>query len=194
MEFQTFNAELKNFLMEDAIRNQDMYISNTYLVKYRSLLVGYMAILNDNISLDGNLKVAFRNKGIDYKSLPAMKIGRMCVDNRYRGKKIGTFMVAECIKRICNLNTNCACRFLVVDSKRNQNRSKDSLHFYKKLGFEILLYKNKTENEAYDQTKGSTPMYLDLYHIIKDNMHKKIFKTMGLQNNGKVSKMLNNDV
>ena len=49
------------------------------------------------------------------------------------------------------------CRFITLDAKRNEKRELDSIHFYKKLGFEVLKERNK----------GTMPMYLDLVNNSK---------------------------
>src|SRR3989338_11060634 len=79
--FKTYEQELVNFLLEDALNNQDHKISVTYLWFLNSgELIGYVTLLNDRINLEGDLKEFFRMKGIQYHSLSALKIGRLCVD------------------------------------------------------------------------------------------------------------------
>ncbi len=177
--FETFQADLKAFLIEDAVQSQDMCVSNTYLVfdqknfrawkqkKEELQLLGYITVLNDSIRLDGQLKEQFREKGIIYKSLPALKIGRLCVDDKYQGRGIGKTMLLWVIHRVVHLNQNTACRFITLDAKRHHDSQKDSLHFYKKFNFKVLKTKEKNESEIFKQTSGSTPMYIDLYPVIK---------------------------
>ena len=55
-------------------------------------------MLNDRINLEGDLKTVFREKGVLYRALPALKIGRLCVDDRYLRKGIGTVMIDFSIK------------------------------------------------------------------------------------------------
>lgn len=155
--FQSPEQELADFLIEDALDNQKNKISVTYLLFLKTgELVGYIALLNDRINLEGNLKEIFRGKGIMYHSLPALKIGRLCVDTRFLRKGIGTIMVAFAVKVAHSIfNEYAGCRFIVLDAKRNPEN--DPLHFYKKIGFEVLK----------ERKKGSTPMCLDLVNNIK---------------------------
>ncbi len=85
--FKTDNLELKKFLVEDALRNQELSISNTYVWFYKpqdNELVGYITILADAIGINGTrLGDYFYEKGVPYKTLPAIKIGRLCVCNEY---------------------------------------------------------------------------------------------------------------
>jgi len=155
--FKSYERELMDFLIEDALDNQKKQISVTYLWFLKTgELIGYITLLNDRINLEGNLKEFFRNKGVYYHSLPALKIGRLCVDDRYLKKGIGTLMINFSIKVAYQIYRRYSgCRFLVLDAKRN-NES-DPIHFYKKLGFNILK----------ERKKGTTPMYFDLVSNIK---------------------------
>ena len=79
-KFETEIKELKDFLIEDSITSQNIAISNTYLLFYNpeDKLVAYLSLLTDAIRVHGTkLGKSFVDKGIEYKTLPAIKIGRM---------------------------------------------------------------------------------------------------------------------
>ncbi|MBU1111565.1 MAG: GNAT family N-acetyltransferase, partial [Nanoarchaeota archaeon] len=87
------------------------------------------------------------------KSLPALKIGRLCVDDHYLRRGLGRLMIQFAIQKASEINMNKAgCRFITLDAKRNKDKELDSIHFYKIMGFDILK----------ERIKGTTPMYLDL--------------------------------
>ncbi len=152
-EFKSYEPELVNFLLEDALDNQKQNLSVTFLWFYKNQLVGYVSLLTDKINLEGNLKEFFRDKDILYKSLPSLKIGRLCVHDDYQRKGLGKLMVLFSIKQANEINEyKAGCRFITLDAKRNENKSLDSIHFYKKLGFKILK----------SRKKGTTSLYLDL--------------------------------
>lgn len=155
--FQSYEKELVNFLVEDALLNQKHRISVTYLWFSSSReLIGYVTLLNDRINLEGDLKEVFRTKGVQYHSLPALKIGRLCVDNRFLRRGVGTMMIAFSVKISHHIfNEYAGCRFIVLDAKRNPQN--DVIHFYKKIGFNLLK----------ERKKGTTPMYLDLVDNLK---------------------------
>lgn len=180
--FNSFNSNLKDFLIEDAFNNQEMCISTTYLVfdrtdhikwikekeKTQLDLLGYVTILNDRISLDLKLKEEFFDKNVHYKSLPALKIGRLCVDDKFRGRYIEPCMLVWAFERAAFLNQNTACRFITLDAERNSDKDKDPFHFYKKYGFNVLKKrKNVSDLQIAQQKSGSTFMYFDLFRIIK---------------------------
>lgn len=156
--FRSYEKELVDFLIEDALNNQKQKLSVTFLWFYGDKLVGYVTLLNDKINLEGNLKEFFRERDIHYKSLPALKIGRLCVHDDFLRRGIGRLMVLFAIKQANEISDNKAgCRFITLDAKRNKKRELDSIHFYKKIGFELLKERNK----------GTTPMYLDLADNVK---------------------------
>ena len=152
--FKSYEKELVDFLIEDALDNQNKKISTTYLWFYKPKkeLVGYVTVLADAINLQGELKEYFRQAGIFYKSLPALKIGRLCVSDDYLGKGIGTLMIEFVIVLAEKIGRDVGLRFITTDAKRNPDPRKDSIHFYKKLGFDMLK----------SREKGTIPMYKDL--------------------------------
>lgn len=156
-DFQSHERELADFLFEDALDNQKNRISVTYLLFLKTgSLAGYITLLNDRINLEGNLKDVFHGKGIMYHSLPALKIGRLCVDTRFLRRGIGTIMVAFAVKVAHSIfNEYAGCRFIVLDAKRHPEN--DPVHFYKKIGFDVLK----------ERKKGATPMCLDLVNNVK---------------------------
>lgn len=151
--FQSYEKELVDFLMEDALENQKQRLSVTFLWFYENQLTAYITLLNDKVNLEANLKEFFREKGIHYKSLPALKIGRLCVDNKFLRRGFGKLMVLTAIRIAQEISkSRSGCRFVTLDAKRNQDPEKDPLLFYQKMGFQVLQEKKK----------GPTPMYLDV--------------------------------
>ena len=139
--FTSYEQDLVEFLREDALTNQQKGISVTFLFHYNNNLVSYITLLIDRIDLKGNLRSFYKDKEITYSSLPALKIGRLCVDNNHLRKGLGRYMVRIAIilaKKI--MNNIAGCRFLTVDAKNNDS----VLRFYKKCGFKILRNNKNT--------------------------------------------------
>ncbi len=155
-KFETEVKELKDFLVEDAINNQQISISDSYLWFYNpeDKLVAYMSLLTDAIRVHGTrLGKSFVDKGVEYKTLPAIKIGRMCVHKGYTSKGIGTYMMYFAMKLLLEVNERVGCRFIVLDAKTQTN----AIRFYKKFGFEVLKQRGK----------GTIPMFLDMIKYIE---------------------------
>jgi ribosomal protein S18 acetylase RimI-like enzyme len=162
--FQSYEQDLVDFLKEDALENQIKNISVTYIwVHIRTgKLLGYITLLTDSLALkklNPALKESFKMKGIDYPTLPAIKIGRLCVDERYRHRGIGTLMFYHTLSIMIKLKRNVGCRFITLDAKENKDdQNKNAVHFYKSLGFDFLKEKKKKQ----------PPMYFDAYKIMKE--------------------------
>lgn len=151
--FESYEQELVDFLNEDALENQSQNLSVTFLWFYEGSLVGYITLLNDRINLECSLKTFFKEKGVLYKSLPALKVGRICVHDKFRRQGLGKLMMLFAIKIATEIGESKAgCRFITLDAKRNPDPNLDSIHFYKRLGFQVLK----------PREKGTIPMYLDL--------------------------------
>ena len=126
-------------------------MSTTYLLIEESgnnpILVGYVSLLADSIRITETpvLTEFFSNKGINYHTLPALKIGRLALNHTMQGKGYGRKMIGFSIAMLFRISKLIGCRFLTVDSK------KEAVEFYKKLGF----------GEAHLKPRETTKMYLD---------------------------------
>lgn len=161
--FKSYEPELVDFLLQDALNQQKRKISATYLwFKIdTNELVAYITLSLDCVKLkkiNEHLVQIFRKKGINYKSLPALKIGRICVNDKFLRRGVGSLMIQFAIEMARKISNQVGCRFLYLDAKRNKDTHRDVIHFYKKLGFEI--YKERDTRE--------TPMYLDLWPILSE--------------------------
>jgi GNAT superfamily N-acetyltransferase len=167
-QFCSYEKDLVDFLLEDAYNNQKSNISTTYLWfdKKTKQLAAYITILTDSISLSHELKDKFKEKGITYKSLPALKIGRLCVDDNYLRQGIGSLLIKFTLAKVIEINSTAGCRFITLDAKNNPDTNKDPLHFYKKMDFSILRKRKK----------GTTPMFRDVQPILKAYNEEKNVK------------------
>lgn len=161
--FCSYEEELRDFLVEDALNQQNRKISVTYLwfLRKTNELVAYITLSPDCVKvkkISSELSKSFRDKGINYKSLPSLKIGRLCVEDKFLRKGIGTLLIQFALNIAFKISQQAGCRFLYLDAKRNPDTSKDVIHFYKKLGFEVYKERNGRE----------TPMYLDILPYIKE--------------------------
>ena len=148
-KFDSYEKDLVDFLREDALNNQKQSLSLTFLWFYQEDITGYITLLTDKTSLEEELKNVFLNKNINYKSFPALKIGRLCVHDKYLRKGLGRLMACFAMQKAIEINKDKAgCRFITVDAKKQLG----IINFYKKLNFKVLKERN-------DKTM---PMFLDL--------------------------------
>jgi ribosomal protein S18 acetylase RimI-like enzyme len=131
---------LKTYLQKHAKNHQRASLARTYvavdtspnapaLLGYLTLVAGEVAVEQDHAGLvnDDSSDVAY-----PYLQYPAVKIARLAVDTRSRGRSIGTNLVSLAIA-ITQLEVarSVGCRFLDTDAKA------ESVAFYQKAGFSM---------------------------------------------------------
>lgn len=147
LPFDCGDSDLNNFLRDDAKNYSKALLAVTYLIQDNRQTIAYFNYLNDKISyrdLDSNIeKFAERvgtflpNEKGDFKSYPAVKIGRLAVHVDFqKGKGFGK-MIINYTKGLFTNNNKTGCKFITVDAYRN------SLKFYEKMGFKYLSSKDK---------------------------------------------------
>ncbi|GHV22432.1 N-acetyltransferase [Spirochaetia bacterium] len=148
--FECRIGEYADYLQEDAFRAQADHVAQTWLLREREShgVFAYMSLIADAVKLSTAEKELHK---LDYpfKTIPAMKIGKLAVAGAFRQKYrgIGTLMLylAGRFART-SINPYCAARFLTVDADIEHDQG--VLAFYEKNGFvpnaELLNKHRKT--------------------------------------------------
>ncbi len=153
--FKCTEEDLNDFLINDSKDYQKELLSRTYLVvnKLAGDIAAYFSLLNDVIKLDETEKKTRNriNRQIPYNKhrshYPAVKLGRLAVDERYAGQGIGRY-VLDNLKYIFTHGNRTGCRFLTVDALSS------ATGFYECNGFQFF-----TDTDKEDYTRL---MYFDL--------------------------------
>ncbi len=162
-DFTCHISEIEQFLKDDALNQMKESVNRTFLwvSKNDRRLVAYITICADAIRLDDIKRKEMEEKNIKYKSLPALKIGRMGVRKDLIKQGIGKKMIFFAIKKAVHINEKCACRFITLDSKNDEEIEEKykPIRFYKKMGFIELVSNKKKQKNIH--------MYRDLISIIQ---------------------------
>lgn len=145
--FDCGDTDLNGFLFDDSKKHLKELIAVTYVLHIENVTVAYYNLLNDKIAhtdLDKNLELFIKRIGKfisqdkrgNFKSYPAVKIGRLAVHKDYQGQKIGK-KVLDYLKGNFIENNKTGCKFLTVDAYANSTK------FYKQNGFEFLSSKDE---------------------------------------------------
>ncbi len=145
--FDCEDTDLNEFLKEDAQKYKNQLIAKTYLALYNQEVIAFFSIMNDSIKLDP-LETENTQKLQRLHEYPALKIGRLAVDKRFKKKGIGTFIFKYILGLTQIINDYASCRFLTVDSYH------ESIPFYEKIGF--------LRNIRYEKKKEYVSMRFDL--------------------------------
>ena len=153
--FECADADLNDFLLNEAKDYQSELLAKTYLLRnpQNNEIVAYYSLLNDVARLDEteksvrnriNRKIPFAKQRTHY---PAVKIGRLAVSKAYAGLGVGG-MILRNLKFIFTHGNRTGCRFLTVDAYAA------ATGFYERNGFRFF-----TDADKDDDTRL---MYFDL--------------------------------
>ena len=161
--FDCEDEDLNDFLFNEAISYQKELLATTFVMENDKQTLGYYSLLNDSLQLKEEMfasKSQFRKflrELVPYpkrhlKTIPALKIGRLAIDKTFKGKGLGSVIMANIISKCIKMNEEQACRLITVDAY------KQAVPFYQKMGFKFLI-----EGDKDDTTRL---MFLDLTSFI----------------------------
>jgi GNAT superfamily N-acetyltransferase len=159
--FDCGNADLNDFLLNDAKNYLKSMLAVTYLAKIEDKIVAYFCLSYDGLTrttiLTGEEKTLWNRVARKIpnskrrKTYPAVKIGRLAVAQEYAGFGIGRLIVKSIVMMYINKQHHAGCRFITVDAYRS------ALDFYEKNSFQYLTTKDKDDD--------TRVMYIDLKTI-----------------------------
>ena len=122
-EFKCASDDLNDFLKNDALSQQNSKLNITKLVMCDDLVVAYVSLLTDTILLkdirDEDIKQDIKDQlslNSKKRKLPAIKIGRLAVDEKYSGKGLGSEILMSVLFNIKNIAENSVgLRFVTVE-------------------------------------------------------------------------------
>ena len=79
---------MDDFLKNDALSQQEEKLNVTYLAMYNGQIIGFFSLLSDIIKL----KDIENEYDLPYRTCPAIKIGRLAVNERYSSLGFGTII------------------------------------------------------------------------------------------------------
>ena len=161
--FDCEDEDLNDFLFNEAVSYQKELLATTFVMENDKQTLGYYSLLNDSLQLKEEMfasKSQFRKflrELMPYpkrhlKTIPALKIGRLAIDKTFKGKGLGSVIMANIISKCIKMNEEQACRLITVDAY------KQAVSFYQKMGFKFLI-----EGDKDDTTRL---MFLDLTSFI----------------------------
>lgn len=155
--FDCDDADLNEFVLNDSVLHATQLIAVTYILEKEEQTLAFFSVLNDKISYEDVIdkkdwkkikgKLSQRKQ---YKSYPAVKIGRFGVDKQNQGQGLGRQLI-DYIKTFFITGNRTGCKFITVDAYN------ESLEFYKKMGFKFLTEK--------DEKSDTRLMYYDLIEL-----------------------------
>lgn len=130
-DFSCGVKELDIYLKVRAGQESKKKITAVYAIHERGAekVIGYYTLSSYSIELT-SLPIEVTKKLPKYPLLPASLIGRLAVDKKFQGKKIGEFLLVDALLRSYRLSKEIGSMAVIVDAKNEKASS-----FYKKYGF-----------------------------------------------------------
>lgn len=162
LPFDCGDEDLNEFIVKDAKNYLAKLLAVTYLLENKDITIAFYCLSNDKIAIEdmdsknqwNKLMSGSMPRQKQYKSYPAVKIGRLAINSAMQSKGIGTGLL-DYIKESFINNNKTGCMFITVDAY------KDSVKFYMHNGFKFLCPKK----DAVSNT-NTTLMYYDLRELI----------------------------
>jgi ribosomal protein S18 acetylase RimI-like enzyme len=127
--FSSGEEKLDTYLQKYAKDNHKKGIGKTFvLINNEEHALGYYTISMASIEFSKLPKDLQR--GIPRYPIPAARIGRLAVDLKYQGQKLGESLLFHALKRIYETSQYIAAFAIIVDAKNEKVKS-----FYEKYGF-----------------------------------------------------------
>lgn len=129
--FSSGVQQLDRYLTQQASQDLRRNISVTYvLTKTDSAIVtGYYTLSSTSIYLN-LLPNEMEAKLPRYPTLPSTLIGRLAVDEKYQGKKLGEKLLIDALKRSLKASKKIGSLAVIVDAKND-----NAMQFYQSYGF-----------------------------------------------------------
>jgi hypothetical protein len=156
--FRCRTGEYTDYLRKEAFRAQTDHVAQTWVLLEResSAIAAYMSLIADAVKLSAAERELHR-LNYPFKTIPAVKIGKLAVDETFRQKYrgMGSYMIYLAGQiTVKTINDFIAARFLTADADIEHDTG--VLAFYEKLGF--------APNEEINKGKRKTiSMRRDLY-------------------------------
>jgi len=173
--FDCGHDDLNDFFRNDSLNYEREFLGKSYcflLDENPKEIVCIFTVSNDSIKV--NFLPNARKKKVTkqiprekhFRSYPAVLVGRLSVNQKYKGKGIGRELMDFIKSWFIDSNNKTGCRFVVVDAYSEQSPTE----YYKKTGFEFLFSTEEQEKEytgLIDEDELSTRlMYFDLIVLL----------------------------
>ena len=171
----TVCKELDAFLKENALYEHSIDFSKTYLFFHGDVLAGYITLLMDKqpLRLEKGHPALFQFKSKTeegYASVPALKIGRMCVSDNYNSQLetakyagLGRIMWAAILDHANTLRERVGCRVITTHAKK----ATGAYNWYRKMGFNFSHNDEKTNDLLAKEDVEAIPMFYDISRSFK---------------------------
>lgn len=132
-KFSCGKAMLDNYIQKQAKQDVKGKVSACFILSDDDKVIkGYYTLSNGSIPRS-QLPESFVKQLQKYHDLPVTILGRLAVDNKYKGQKLGSLLLLDALKRSYDATSNLGSMAVVVDPI-----DQEAKEFYTKYGFTLL--------------------------------------------------------
>ena len=131
--FDCGRVELNDWLQKVARQHRDKGLSRTFVAVLEdqpTQICGYYALALTEV--DTFALPEARRKKLP-RAIPGVRLGRLAVDERYQGRRLGELMLMNALERTRQIHAHAGVVGLFVDALDEQ-----AAHFYTRYGFEAF--------------------------------------------------------
>jgi GNAT superfamily N-acetyltransferase len=129
--FDCGNEQLTSWLKRHALASQRADLARTYLALENNTVVGYVSLTTGFVRPDEAPKRYTR--GMPRYPIPTILLARLAVDRRHQGRRLGSRLLAEALRRAVAASDAAAARLVVVDAIDERAAA-----FYRNRGFAMV--------------------------------------------------------
>lgn len=130
--FSCGQAELDRYFEHYAGQNQfKLHLAVTYVAMAEARIAGFATVCVGSLERE-HLPAARLRRRLPAYPLPVLRLARLAVDHRFRGRELGKALVAHVLRLALEQRDRLGCVGVVTDAKAA------SVRFYEALGFEPL--------------------------------------------------------
>lgn len=108
--------KVDEFIHENPKQYTDNHISTIFIVRYHEEIIAFFTLSMSNI---GKKKIEVDDKiNVMFDYYPALLLGQIGVDKKYRGNGIGQYICKYCRGLGQELNKKVACAFLILQTSK----------------------------------------------------------------------------
>ena len=132
-KFSCGKAMLDNYIQKQAKQDVKGKVSACFILSDDDKVIkGYYTLSNGSIPRS-QLPESFVKQLQKYHDLPVTILGRLAVDNKFKGQKLGSLLLLDALKRSYDATSNLGSMAVVVDPI-----DQEAKEFYTKYGFTLL--------------------------------------------------------
>lgn len=158
-KFSSGNEKLDDYLINHALIHQKHNFNVNYLLinKTNNEIEGYFNILTDLIMI----KKVPENIKQFFDDAPAVKIGRLALDEKYQKQGIGSILLINITQEIKRISYKIGIKYITVDAYCKKRK------FYEKNGFNYTQIQNRKKIIRTSKRNPYTtiPMYISIAKI-----------------------------